>query len=419
VSAGSSRRFTDGISVGVLTRLFDRDLVDEVLAETGRREKRSRLLPARVVVYYVLALCLFCEDGYEEVMRKLVNGLRFLRTWRGDWRVPTTGAISQARQRLGEDPLRVLFERVAVPMAEPGTKGAWFHGWRVMAVDGVMLDVPDTPDNDAVFGRMSHKGRPDAFPQVRIVGLGECGTHAMVAAAFDSWRVYERELFERILDEGLEPGMLVLADRGYYSYEMWCKALNAGAELVWRVKGGVELPVVQRLADGSYRSYLLPAQVKAAFKQGKSLRRAQQLRREVRVVQYMVTNRDGAQEVIRLVTSIVDHELAPAAELAALYAQRWEFELTLDEVETHQMSASRVLRSKTPELVRQEVWALLLTHYAVREFMHEAAERADEDDGLDVDELSFVRSLNAVRRQVTNQAGFSPSPPEEGDHRDA
>jgi hypothetical protein len=419
VSDASSRRFTDGISIGVLTRLVDRDLVDEVVAETGRREKRSRLLPARVVVYYVLALCLFCGDGYEEVMRKLVNGLRFLRTWRDDWQVPTTGAISQARQRLGAEPLRVLFERVAVPVAESGTKGAWFHGWRVMAVDGVMLDVPDTPENEAMFGRMSRKGRPDAFPQVRIVGLGECGTHAIVAAAVDSWRVYERELFERILQEGLEPGMLMLADRGFYSYEMWCRAVEAGAELVWRVKGNVGLAVVEWLPDGSYRSYVLPAKVKAEFIQGKSLRRAELLRREVRVVQYGVTSREGKKEIIRLVTSILDHELAPAAELAALYAQRWEFELTLDEVETHQMSASRVLRSKTPELVMQEVWALLLTHYAVREFMHEAAESADEDDGLDVDELSFVRSLNAVRRQVTNQAGFSPSPVEDGDHGDA
>lgn len=416
--AASSRRFTDGISIGVLTRLVDRDLVDEVLAETGRREKRSRLLPARVVVYYVLALCLFCEDGYEEVMRKLISGLRFLRTWRDDWQVPTTGAISQARQRLGAEPLRVLFERVAVAMAEPGTRGAWFHGWRVMAVDGVVLDVADTPENLAGFGKMSHAGRPTAFPQVRVVGLGECGTHAIVAAAFDSWRVYERELFGRILGD-LEPGMLVLADRGFYSYEMWCKVLDVGAELVWRVKDGVDLPVLEWLEDGSYRSYLLPTRVKTALRQGGSPRRVEQLRREVRVMQYMVTNRAGAKEIVRLVTSIADHELAPAVELAALYAQRWEFELTLDEIETHQMSHTRLLRSRTPELVGQEVWALLLTHYAVRELMHEAAERADEDDGLDVDELSFVRSLNAVRRQVTGQAGFSPSPPDKGDQRDA
>ncbi|MCE7001989.1 transposase domain-containing protein [Kibdelosporangium philippinense] len=213
VPATPSRRFTDGISIGVLTRLLDRDLVDEVLADTGRREKRTRLLPARVVVYWVLALCLFFEDSYEEVMRKLVNGLRFLGTWRDDWHVPTTSALSQARQRLGAEPLQVLFERVAVPMARPGTKGAWFHGWRVMAVDGLVLDVPDTDDNVAVFGKKSHGGGESPFPQVRVVGLGECGTHAIVAAAIDSWRVYERELLTRILDD-LEPGMLALSIHG-------------------------------------------------------------------------------------------------------------------------------------------------------------------------------------------------------------
>jgi hypothetical protein len=150
------RRFTDGISIGVLTRLFHRDLVDEVLAETGRAERRSRLLPARVVVYYVLALCLFFDDAYEEVMRKLVNGLRFLGTWIDEWKVPTSGAISQARTRLGEAPMAELFERVAQPLARPGTRGAWFRGWRVMAVDGVVLDVADTPSNIEAFQRKPH-----------------------------------------------------------------------------------------------------------------------------------------------------------------------------------------------------------------------------------------------------------------------
>lgn len=414
----SPRSFTDGISIGVLTRLFDRDLVDEVLVETGRREKRSRLLPARVVVYYVLALCLFFGDGYEEVMRKLVNGLRFLGTWRAGWQVPSTSAISQARQRLGEEPLRVLFERVAAPMAQPGTKGAWFHGWRVMAVDGVILDVPDTADNLAVFGKTGHRDGESPFPQVRIVGLGECGTHAIVAAAIDSWRVYERELLERILG-GVEPGMVVLADRGFFSYELWCQARQTGAELVWRVSDTVDLPVLEWLPDGSYRAELLPKQIKTDLKRGKQRTVRDGMRLPIRVVEYMVTNRGDKPETIRLITSIMDHELAPAAELAALYRQRWEFELTLDEVETHQMPHHRLLRSKTPELVRQEIWALLLTHYAVRDLMLEAADDMDADDGLDVDELSFVRSLNAVRRQVTNQAGFSPSPAEESDHRDS
>jgi transposase IS4-like protein/DDE family transposase len=413
----TARSFTDGIGIGVLTRVFDRDLVDEVIEETGRREKRSRLLPARVVVYYVLAMCLFFSDGYEEVMRKLVNGLKFLGTWREGWHVPTTSAISQARQRLGEEPLRVLFERVAVPMAQPGTRGSWFHGWRVMAVDGVVLDVPDTADNVATFGRKPHSGGESAFPQVRIVGLGECGTHAIVAASMDSWQVYERELLTRVLPH-FQPDMIVLADRGLFGYEMWKQARETGAELVWRVKDDVDLPVLEWLPDGSYRADLLPKGVKADLKRGKRRTVGDGHRLAVRVVEYMVANRGGEPETIRLITSIMDHELAPAAELAALYQQRWEFELTLDEIETHQMPQSRLLRSKSADLVRQEIWALLLTHYAVRQLMLEAADDMDVDDGLDVDELSFVRGLNAVRRQVTNQAAFSPSSSETGDHRD-
>ncbi|MBB5800613.1 hypothetical protein F4560_000381 [Saccharothrix ecbatanensis] len=414
----SARRFTDGISIGVLARVFDRDLVDEVLAETGRRERRSRLLPARVVVYYVLALCLFFDDGYEEVMRKLVDGLRFLGTWRQGWTVPTTGAISQARGRLGEAPLRVLFDRVAVPMAHAGTRGAWFHGWRVMAVDGVVLDLPDTAANVAEFGKKPHKGGQSPFPQVRIMGLGECGTHAIVAAELDSWRVQERGLCERLV-AAFEPDMLVLADRGVFSYDLWQRARRSGAQLVWRVRDDVDLPVLGWLPDGSYRSELLPSKVKADLKRGKRSRAPEGSRLPVRVVEYSVTDRGGQPEMIRLVVSIMDREVAPAVELAVLYRQRWEFELTLDEIETHQMPHGRVLRSKSPELVRQEIWALLLTHYAVRALMLEAAEGLGPDDGPDVDGLSFVRSLNAVRRQVTNQAGFSPSPPEERDHRDA
>ncbi len=388
----------------MLTQLFHRDLVDEVLAETGRVERRLRLLPARMVVYYVLGLCLFYGDAYDEVMRKLVNGLRFLGTWRDEWQVPTTSAISQARTRLGEKPLRELFRRVAVPMARPGTKGGWFHGWRVMAIDGVVLDTPDTPANLDEFGKKGHRDGESAFPQVRIVGLGECGTHAVVAAAVDSWSVYERELTQRILPD-IEPGMLVLADRGFYSYDLWRDAVGTGADLLWRVVDRVELPVLEWLPDGSYRSELLPKGIKADLRRGKFRSVPDGVRLSVRVVEYMVTNRGDSADTIRLITSIADHELAPAAELAALYQQRWEFELVLDEIETHQMHYTKVLRSKTPKLIRQEIWALLLTHYAIRHFIHEAADNLGEDP----DSFSFTGALRVIRRQVTNQAGFSPS----------
>jgi hypothetical protein len=405
------RRFSDGIGVGVLTRTFRRDLVDEVLVHTRKTQQRSRLLPARVVVYYVLALCLFFDDSYEEVMRKLVNGLRFLGSWTDGWRVPTPSAISQARTRLGEEPLAELFLNVAHPMARPGQAGSWFHGWRVMAVDGVVLDVPDTPDNLTEFGKSGGGKQISPLPQVRLVGLGECGTHAIVAAAFDGWRVYERELTLRLLDQ-VEPDMLVLADRGFYSYDLWSEFLNTEAALVWRIRDTIDLPVLEWLPDGSYRSELVPKAMKAQFKAKKLKAIPDEARIPVRVVEYMVANR-GESETIRLVTSILDHERAAAGELAVLYQQRWEFELTLDEVETHQMSHSRVLRSKTPELVKQEIWALLLTHYAVRDFMREAA----DDIGEDTDRISFMRSIRVIRRQVLNQAGFSPSPPRRGDTR--
>jgi hypothetical protein len=409
---GPERRFVDAIGIGVLTRIFHRDLVDEVLICTGRTERRSRLLPARVVVYYVLALCLFFGDSYEEVMRKLVNGLRFLGNWVDDWQVPTSSAISQARTRLGEEPLAELFDRVARPIARPGTRGAWFNGFRVMAVDGVVLDVPDTPANVTDFGRKPHRTGDGAFPQVRIVGLGECGTHAIVAAAMDSWRSYERELLSRIL-VGFEEGMLVLADRGFYSYQLWAEAANTGAELLWRIRDNLDVPVLERLPDGSYRSELVPNRMKTDFKRGYRREIPDEVKIPIRVIEYMITNRGESTETIRLITSIANHDLAPAGELAALYQQRWEFELTLDEVETHQMPHSRVLRSRSPELVRQEIWALLLTHYAVRSFIREAADDLDDDP----DRLSFIRGIRVIRRQVLNQAGFSPSPTQPVDQR--
>lgn len=230
----SGERLTDRVGIGVLTRLVDRELVDDVLAETGRAEKRSRLLPARVVVYYVMALCLFFDDSYEEVVRLLVSGLRFLGTWRKEWAVPTSSAISQARRRLGPEPLKLLFERAALPCARRGTQGAWLIRWRLMAIDGFVLDVPDTPANDGEFGRSGGTRNPALFPQVKIVGLGECGTHAIVAARLGPWRTDEGTL-ARDLVADFGSGMLVTADRGFYADRLWEEAAATGADLLWRM----------------------------------------------------------------------------------------------------------------------------------------------------------------------------------------
>lgn len=395
-------RLTDHVGIGVLTRVVSRDLVDEVLNYTAKNERRSRLLPARVVVYYVLALTLFFGDAYEEVLRKLVNGLRFLRSWNTTWTVPTTGAISQARIRLGPEPLEELFFRVAVPIATPGTRGAWYRGQRIMAIDGVILDVPDTPENVERFDKGGHKNGRGAFPQVRVVGLIECGTHAMVSAALDSWRTAERDLSQCLL-EHVEPDMLVLADRGFFSYDLWKQAQETGAALLWRVMKSIRLPVLRELPDGSYLSELLPNRLKADLKKGKKRQVPDGTRIPVRVVEYQVENR-SASESVRLVTTLTNHVEHPAKELAMLYAERWEFELGLDEIETHQIGNYRVLRSKKPELVEQEIWGLLITHYAVRHLMHEAADAID----IDEDRLSFIRSLRVVRRSITDDADFFP-----------
>jgi Insertion element 4 transposase N-terminal len=298
----SGTSLTDRIGIGVLTRLVNRDLIDEVLAEKGRREQRTRLLPARVVVYYVMALCLFFSDAYEEVMRRLVGGLEFLGTWDGKWNVPTTGAISQARARLGEAPMRVLYERVAQPMARPGTRGAWYQSWRLMAIDGVVFDVPDTPANAAEFNRSGNHLADSPFPQVRVVGLAECGTHAIVGASIGGIKQYERELLTGLLPS-MAGGMLVLADRGFYSYETWKEARTTGADLLWRLVSKIDLPVYELLPDGSYRSALLPKSMRSDLRRGKK-RLFERYEIPVRVIEYRVANRNDAEETIRLVTSL-------------------------------------------------------------------------------------------------------------------
>jgi hypothetical protein len=410
-SSSVSERLTDRISIGVLTRTIPRELVDEVLAETGRREKRSRRLPAHVVVYFVIAMAIFW-DGYEEALRKLVNGLSFLGNWRDHWTIPTTGAISQARERLTELPMRTLFDRIAVPLATSSTVGAWLRSWRLMAIDGVQIDVPDSDANMKEFGK-ADGGTRRPFPQIHAVGLGECGTHAVVAAALGTIYDGERKLAARLLS-AVVPGMLVLADRGFFSFELWAQYLTTGADLLWRVSAGIKLPVLEILPDGSYLSVINSKKTRSAsyripLSAVEDPRDATHI--PVRVIEYTVTGEGIAQaQTYRLITTILHPDAASALELASAYQQRWEYELSLKEIETQLLEPGQGLRSKTPELIRQEFWGLLLAHYAIRKLMTEAADTAE----LDPDRLSFLRTLNIVRRQVTNQAGFSPQHTEPG-----
>jgi hypothetical protein len=402
-SASPSDRLTDRISIGVLSAVITADLIDEVLIETKAMQQRTRLLPSRVVVYFVLSLSLFYGDAYEEVMRKLVQGLQYLGAWRSDWHVPTASALCRARRRLGEGPLRELFHRVAVPIADTGTPGAWLGRLRLMAIDGVQIDVSDTPDNDVAFGRQSNYHGPGPFPQVKVVGLGECGTHAIVAAQIGASFDGERELAGHLF-YAFEPGMLILADRGFYGRDFFDEAAATGADLLWRVSSTVILPVLETYPDGSYRSVLRSLlehrRDRRSVSRGGS---AAFVGTSVRVIEYTVEGR-GDAEVIRLITTIADPQRITAVELAGAYAQRWEFEISLAELETAQRGPQRILRSQSPEMVEQEIWALLTTHYAIRTLMIRAATGQDADP----DRLSFTRALRIVRRQITSQADFSP-----------
>lgn len=411
VPVGGSSRLTDWISLGVLAEILPRDLIEEVLDETGRREQRSRRLPAHVMVRFCLAMCLFFDEDYEEVMRLLVGSLKDMGSWRDDWAVPSTSAITQARQRLKADPLRVLFERTAVPVAGRGTKGAWLGSRRLMAVDGFMLDVAETPDNVKEFGRLDEGPKASAFPQVRVLALEECGSHAVTSASFGPCRVDERTLLTDILG-ALEPDMLMIVDRNFYSFQLWKQALDTGADLLWRVQASVTLPVIEPLPDGSYRSMVINPKITGARRKKliDQVRRGQEIPDDwaipVRVIEYEIPDREGngTGELICLITSILDPSDATATELATAYHERWESETSFGEKKTYLRGSGRVLRSKSPEMVRQEIWALLLTHYAIRKLMCRAADEA----GLDPDRLSFIRSLRVVRRQVTDQADFSP-----------
>jgi hypothetical protein len=368
--------------------------VRQVLAETGRASERQRDLPAHVMVYYAVALALYMDSGTREVLRCLLEGLRWL--WGAEAvRVAGKSGISQARTRLGEAPLRRLYERVVRPVATPATRGAWYRGWRLVSLDGSCLDVADTAENEAAFGRPEASRGESAFPQLRFVALVENGTHVLFGARLAGFAEGETTLAHEAVP-ALRPGMLCLADRQFFGHALWQRATATGADLLWRVKRNLRLPREARLADGSYLSTVYPSEKD---------RRHRTAGTRVRVVEYRLEGVADAEPLYRLVTTLLDPTRAPAAELAALYHERWEIEGALAELKTRLRGARVVLRSKTPELVRQEFWGLLLAHFAVRGLMHEAALRADDDP----DRLSFLHAVRVVRRKLPVFAALPPS----------
>jgi len=389
-------RVTDHISLGVIAKAFPPDRVRQVLAETGKTSERERDLPAQVMVYYAIAMALYMGSSTREVLRCLLEGLRWL--WGADAvKVAGKSGISQARSRLGEMPLRRLYEQVVQPVATRATKGAWYRTWRLVSLDGSSLDVADTAENGVAFGYPGASRGESAFPKLRFVALVENGTHVLFGAKLGRYADGETTLAHDVVP-ALRAGLLCLADRYFFGYALWRAATAAGADLLWRVKGNLRLPRATVLADGSYLSTIYPSE--------KDRRHATN-GVQVRVVEYRLEGVADAEPLYRLVTTILDPAQAPAADLAALYHERWEIEGALAELKTQLRGAQVVLRSKTPDLVRQEFWGLLLAHFAVRGLMHEAALRADEDP----DRLSFLHAVRVVRRKLPLLAAFPPSGP--------
>jgi hypothetical protein len=394
-SLPSGSRVTDYISLGVIAKFFPLEKVRDVLTQAERTSVRERDLPAHVVVYYVIALALYMRSSYREVLRCLLEGVQWLLDPSAALKVAGKSGISQARTRLGAEPLQLLYDSVVVPIAEKRTRGAWYRHWRLISLDGSTLDTADTAENEKAFGRSASGRGSSAFPKIRFVALLENGTHVLWRARMADYGTDEIDLARNVVP-ALEKGMLCLADRFFPGYELWQRASKGGADLLWRVRRNARLEVEQRLPDGSFLSRIY-ASTNDRNMQRKGI--------VVRVVEYRLQDVLGAEPIYRLITTILDPAAAPAKELAALYQERWEIETALDELKTHLRGAQIVLRSKTPELVKQEFYGLLMAHFAIRGLMHEAALRADEDP----DRLSFLHAVRVVQRRLPRSVSIPPS----------
>ena len=398
VTPEGPERLTDHVSLGVLTKAFPPGVVDAVIERTGTMEQRTRLLPSRLMVYYVMALALFSSGSYEEVMRSLLAGMEWLTGRFREWTMPTKAAIYKARNRLGSAVMIELFSEVAQPFATPGGPG-FYKNWRLVSVDGTTMDLADTPANEKAYGRPGTKTEfKSAFPQARLLGLVECGTHAAFSAVVASYNTSEHDMYPGLLAD-LGQGMLLTSDRGFFSYQAWQDSVDTGVELLWRMKSNSVLPIMEELQDGSYRSAVYPSTKDRAKKTAGI---------PVRVIEYEVTTRaDDGEKVssFLLITSLLDPMVAPAEDLADLYAERWEIESSFGELKTHQRGPGNVLRSKTPDGVLQEIYGHLCTHYAIRSLIGSVAHEFDEDPL----KFSFKRTLRAARRSLAGHPAFSPS----------
>jgi Insertion element 4 transposase N-terminal/Transposase DDE domain len=374
---------TQELGFGLISKFCPIEVVERVIEECGRKEKRVRLLPAWLVVYGLVMLCLYPDASYQEVLQRMALGASTPRRWQ----VPNKSALIQARVKLGWEVMERLFRALTAPLARAGTQGCFWRGLRVMAIDGTTMEVANNPANEAAFGGPSTTGRQRAGnPQIRIATLTECGTHAVVDAGMGRYKEDELSLMSRFAPS-VNSEMLLLGDRKLASTKLWTLLVEQDAHLLWRAPRTVATKLNKDLSDGSYLSVIFRKEKGRRFKV------------TVRVVEYAV---EGSSEIYRLITSLLDPSTAPAEELARLYHQRWEVEGAFDELKTHQRGSGAVLRSQSPQGVRQEFWAHMILHGIVRKLAYQAS-RAVAD--ADPDRISFVASLQVIRRTATGGTG--------------
>ena len=393
---GTNRAKASGLSIDLreLTEAFPREVVEKILEETDHAGVRRRKLPSYLMVYYVIALGLMVSLSAREVLRRLLGDVRDQLS-DGAEMIASRAAICKARVRLGVEPIRELFDRVVGPVAKRSTKGAWFKRLRVVALDGSSLNLQDTEENRKRYGKAPAAGKKTGpLPLVRFVALCEIGTHVLFAARMAAWKVSEVALAKLLIDR-LEPGMLCLADRLFYGFDLWNQAVATGADLLWRVQKTIPLPRLKMLKDGSYLSEV---RARSTAKVAERARRV-----VVRVIEFNVTRGRKSQHY-RVITTLLDPKQGSAIELATLYASRWGIETAFGELKTYLRGRDVLLRSQRPDLVEQDFYGLLLAHFGVRSVMEEAGrERA-----VPPTELSFVHAVRVVIRRLPEMVSFSP-----------
>jgi hypothetical protein len=393
---------TSKISLSYLCKSYSKKIIDKAIVDTDSKERRVRILPSNIVFYYTLALVMHPGVAAKEVMRILLENIGF-RTNKdnfindNDSFTVAKSAITKARKRLGYESLKNIYENHIKPIANKGSKGSFYKDLRLVAIDGTIIDLPDSKENEAHFKRQMSDGK-SPFPQARMISIAECGTHVIFKSHIASIKTGEVTMAKSML-KNLSKGMLCTADRNYFCYELWDIACNTGASLLWRVRNNANLPVERIFSDHSYLST-----IKSSDKKQK---------RSVRVIELISKSVDPQtgnpkEEIYRFISNILDPDILPAVDASMIYRSRWEIETSFKELKISLPNYKSLIRAKVPDLVYQEIYAILLVHYSVRKLMHEAAQQMQ----IDPDELSFTHSLNVVKRKSQSLAIFSPE--EEG-----